>query len=393
MKPPPLSELDSHKPTLNLDFDEDTKKRKRISQGDSFLREQEEDSIAKAILEARQSPVLSEGIQNAAFSDSSSSLSGRLSRRSHSIDLQNKNIIKVGTVAPSLIAVRQTLQFKKTAIMLEHKLETRPLKVHLVARDIIPIEGSEIAPALRAIQRKLQFLQKVHELQNRVERRPNVLYLLEINVLKGDPRITCNLQALQQTLKFQTTVLAVAHKLENRRSISALVESNIIKRGSVAPNLQATQQALKFQTTALTLDHSLQHRRNPKQLQNQNIIKESQTFHKNAESLEQKLERRPDAEALVEYNILKVIPSSVASSLANTQQKLNRQRINDNMNHKLPLRRSPQDLKDLNILKSSEVSNTLQLLNRQRVSSILGDKIDKRPTVGQVVALQQATVE
>jgi len=274
------------------------------------------------------------------------------------------------------------------------------------------MKGVNVAPALVSAQQMIYFQQKLDNLENKLESRPERRELLDSHIIKAESYVSSNLQATQQTLKFQTTVDTIDHKLDKafRPSAESLKEHNIMKGnvGSMAPNLQATATSLRFLTIAATLDHKLEKRPALSVLFDSHILKTSlenanknededtptrepafllfDGFHTTADTLESKLEHRPQMESLIENNILKENCQSVAPSLAAAQQNLSKHRRTNSLNIKLTMRPSKGHLKELNILKPEGVAMTVDLLARQRATINLTHKIEHRPSVDDLIA-------
>jgi len=258
----------------------------------------------------------------------------------------------------------------------------------------------------------IYFQQKLDNLEHKVENRPERKDLVDSNIIRAEFYVSSNLHATQQTLKFQTTADSLDHKLDKnfRPSPETLKDYNIIKGeiSTVSPNLQATATALRFLTIAATLDHKLEKRPAMSQLFDSHILKNNpeyndfedneetgilepafllfDQFHTTADTLEHKLEQRPQIESLIVHNILKENSQSVAPSLVAVQQNLNKSKKSNILNTKLTMRPTKGHLRELNILKAEGIGLTVDLLARQRVTVNLSQKIEHRPSFDELIA-------
>jgi len=220
-------------------------------------------------------------------------------------------------------------QYEQTQELLEVKLEERPNKNELIARNILKEElDGNVAASIQGVQQRLKFNRKVVELNVKLEHRPERLSLVVNNILKEDTVASG---------KFRNRISVMDEKFSHRPLVVELIEHNIMKAGAeVAANLQGTQQTLKFQTIVATLDHKLEHRPSAQDLVDHNIIKDvtdmfymyrdmlmahykysdSLSFADTVAKLEPQLEHRPPLLELMNLNILK---GSMSTSLHTIQ--------------------------------------------------------------------------
>jgi len=97
-------------------------------------------------------------------------LSKKLENRADKEDLENRNIIRGGNVAPALHAVQHQLEKEKLQDTLEKKLEHRSDKEDLEERNIL--RQGNVAPSLQAVQQQLEKEQLFDTLGKKLENRP-----------------------------------------------------------------------------------------------------------------------------------------------------------------------------------------------------------------------------
>jgi len=94
----------------------------------------------------------------------------KLEHRSDKEDLENRNILRHGNVAPALQAAQTALEHERIVDTLEKKLEHRSDKEDLENRNII--RPGNVAPALQAAQHQLE----KEKLQDTLEKQLDTIY-------------------------------------------------------------------------------------------------------------------------------------------------------------------------------------------------------------------------
>ncbi|PWN90676.1 RPEL repeat protein [Acaromyces ingoldii] len=107
-----------------------------------------------------------------------------LQNRSEAKELEDKNILKPGNVAPSLQAARAELEKRKLEDKLEGRLERRPEKEDLERRGIL--KDQTVAPALQGKLTELERSQMADKLGKEFASRPDVDELKAKGILKGE---------------------------------------------------------------------------------------------------------------------------------------------------------------------------------------------------------------
>jgi hypothetical protein len=296
----------------------------------------------------------------------------QLENRSSPERLIDRNIMKdkVGNISGNIQAVQQKLKFQKLANHLHHKLEMRPNLELLAAWNILPIQDYHTE-----IEERKLFL------EHQLELRPTVDEISDWLETQLSPCLVDN-----SCLDFQSNSVALQHKLQYRPSRLWMIENNILYGNIyVAPIIQINQHTLQFQQTSICLEHKLQNRPDALILVQHNILRDDTNFtmrddsdylltrpihgfNEIAKLLEKLLEQRPDASYLKSHNILK--ESHVAPALQARALSLEQKKINNNLNHKLIVRPTRQDLQEHNIWRDDDTIFSSSVQNDYRRNSL-----------------------
>jgi len=112
-------------------------------------------------------------------------------------------------------------QYEQTQELLEVKLEERPNKNELIARNILKEElDGNVAASIQGVQQRLKFNRKVVELNVKLEHRPERLSLVVNNILKEDTVASG---------KFRNRISVMDEKFSHRPLVVELIEHNIMK--------------------------------------------------------------------------------------------------------------------------------------------------------------------
>lgn len=140
-------------------------------------------------------------------------------------ELEEKNILKPGNLAPALQARRDELQKSQLADKLEGRLERRPEKDELVIRGIL--KDQSVAPSLQAKRDELQKHQLTHKLEARLERRPEKDQLVNRGILKHQS-VAPALQAKKEELERARLGNQLQKELQQRPDVDELKQKGIL---------------------------------------------------------------------------------------------------------------------------------------------------------------------
>jgi len=181
--------------------------------------------------------------------------------------------------------VVDTFSFNDSKTNLEQLFVHRSPSSSLTNRNILKAEN--VAPSLAATQQAVKFKILADYLGHKLEKRPSFDHLLSTNIIKAPLYVSSLLQNPRQQLQFNQTLVHLETRMYHRPPRDFLVMLNIIK-GEAAPSLQSIQQCLKFRRMKDTLDHKLEQRPNVSYLLSQNILKET-TVSNNLQAAQQSL--------------------------------------------------------------------------------------------------------
>lgn len=154
-----------------------------------------------------------------------SRLERQLGHRPDRHELEEKNILKPGNLAPSLQAARDELQKSQLADKLEGRLERRPERDDLVSRGIL--KDQSVAPSLQAKRDELQRNQLTDKLEGRLERRPEKEDLVNRGILK-DQSVAPALQGKKEELERARLGNQLQKDLQARPDADALRQKGIL---------------------------------------------------------------------------------------------------------------------------------------------------------------------
>ena len=138
-------------------------------------------------------------------------------------DFNNLNFNHLDGVAPSLQAVQQSLKFRTTSIVLDHKLEHRPEVSYLVEHNILP-SLTDMAEYQTDSESEGISLSQNQNIRNRLIG-PIFSYIKECLL------IFFVIDEKENEDRFHEAAVSLKHKLEKRPSMSQLIDTGILDFG------------------------------------------------------------------------------------------------------------------------------------------------------------------
>jgi len=161
---------------------------------------------------------------------------------------------------------------------------------------------------------------RVDRLGVKLGQRPSIEDLIILKILKVEPDISSTLETVQQ-YKLTSSFPLLKQNFDQSGKPAFLIDINIFQESTFGHKSKSNEENIFAHSYIIQQDINKQ-------------------FQKVAHNLETKLEHRPKISSLIDSNILKETFFIVAPSLSATTEILSRQKMNNNLNHKLVLRPS-----------------------------------------------------